>query len=297
MPLLPPFIPLVGGLGTSGLALAGLVGLAAAWGWLTLQWRAQPSASPSRPRPTAPAAPHAAAMEGAPLATAARPPISEVRAAVEAAIVPMLLGTLIGGRLLNQIAVPDLQLSAPTSWLAVTGSSMSFTGVLAGLAAAAWWTLRTRPAAVRWAALDTLAPAVALVVAIGWLGLPIVGRQTQWPWGWPAAPGILVQPVQIYGCLAFLAIAAYLAWQGPRSDYLGQNAATLLALAGAVRFVLAFAAQATPTIGPWTLTQLGDAATVAAGLVLAAVLGRTAPARPAAPSARLPAPTNGGETP
>ena len=255
MPLLPQFVPIVGGLGTSGLALTSLAGLVAAWAWLGLHWRSLSRDATVDPATTA------------------------VRAAAEALIGPLLLGALIGGRLLNQVAVPDLQLSAPQTWLAITGTSVSFTGALLGAGAAAWWSRGRRLGPLGWAALDTLAPAAALAVALGWLGLPVVGRQTQWPWGWPAAPGILVQPVQLYAAAAFLALAAYLAWQLRRTDYPGQNVATFLALAGALRFVLAFAAQATATVGPWTLSQVGDAATVLAGLGLAAALGRTA-ARP-----------------
>ncbi len=247
--------------------MAGLAGLAAAWAWLAFHWRRLPPAAPA---------------EGAEAGGRPAPPQApQVRATTESLIGPLLLGALLGGRLLNQVAVPDLQLSAPQTWLAITGASVSFTGALAGAAVAAWWALRPRPGAVGWTALDTLAPAASLAVALGWLGLPVVGRQTQWPWGWPAAPGILVQPVQIYGAAAFLALAGYLAWQLRRLDYPGQNVATFLALAGAVRLVLAFAAQATPALGAWSLTQLGDAATVAAGLALAAVLGRGA--RPTEP--------------
>jgi prolipoprotein diacylglyceryltransferase len=248
---LPPFVPLVGGLGTSPLALAALAGLLCAW-----------------------------AVVGRLLNRAARggPGGEALVQAVGAAWLPGLAGALVGGRLANQVVAPDLRWDVPLTWLAVTGTSLSFAGALSGAALGAWWGMRALPAGARWAALDVLAPGAAAALAVGWLGLPAVGRQTGLPWGWPVGGGLAVHPVQLYGLVGFGALAALLGWQLPRRDFPGQNAVTFAVLAAALHFTLGFYAQTTPVLGPWSAAQLGDAAWVAAGLALTARLGAdTAP--------------------
>jgi len=231
---LPQFIPLVGAVGISGLGVAALAGLLAGWGLLALTLRGAPSG---------------------------------LRAAVAALAGPLLVGALCGARLGNQLQAPDLRWSQPFTWLAITGTSLSFTGGLVGAAASAWLGARPLPAAVRWAALDALAPGACLAVALGWLGLPAPGRLG----GFPVGP-VGVQPVQLYALLGFAALAAALCWQWGRRDYPGQNAAAFVVLASTFRFVLAFGEQSTPVLGPWSLTQLGDGGAALAGLVLTAWL-------------------------
>lgn len=187
--------------------------------------------------------------------------------ALDALIWPLLGGGLLGARLGNQLLAPDIVLRHPQSWLTLTGTSLSFTGALLGAAVGAALGLRGLPDQSGWEALDALAPPFALAIAVGWLGLPAPGRPLALPLG--ATP-----PVHALALVGFLALSAGLAWQWKRRDYPGQNVATFVVLAGAFRFVLGFALQASPVLGPWSLTQLGDAGTVLAGLALQAWRGR-----------------------
>jgi hypothetical protein len=183
---------------------------------------------------------------------------SEPLADAGAAALPLLAGALIGARLANQLLSVDLQPADPATWFLFTGTSVSFGGALVGGAAGALLGLRRLPAARRWAALDLLAAGAALAVAVGWLGL--------------SGPSRLPVPASDLGLAGFAGLAALLGWQWPRRDYAGQNAATFVVLASALRFALGFALQAPPLLGPWSLTQLGDAATGLAGLALTACL-------------------------
>lgn len=205
------------------------------------------------------------------------------REALELVLGPLLLGLVVGARLFNQFAVGDLVWYNPLSWLRVTGYSLSFTGGLVGaVIAVAWfasWRREGRPLAI----LDALAPGAALAVAIGWLGVPVLGRITHVPWAMPAGPGVGIQPVQIYGFLGFAAIAAALSWQSFRVDYVGQNFISFVLLMTAFRFLLGFTAQTPAVVGPWSLTQVADAGTVLAGLGLAAWVRRPARLARAAP--------------
>lgn len=189
-----------------------------------------------------------------------------LQADVGAAAVPLLLGALLGGRLGNQLLAVDLRPGNPAGWLTVTATSVSFTGALAGAAIGAWLGLRHLPAARRWEAVDAIAPAASLAVAVGWLGMPAPSRLP------PLGIGAGIDAVPLLALAGFAALAALLSWQWPRRDYPGQNAATFVVLSSALRFVLGFAEQAAPAMGPWSLTQVGDAAAAAAGLALAAWL-------------------------
>jgi hypothetical protein len=188
------------------------------------------------------------------------------RAAAAAAAVPLLCGALLGGRLANQALAPDLRPADPATWFLLTGTSVSFSGALTGAAAGAALGLRGLGRAKQWAALDLLSVAAAVAVAVGWLGIPTRSRL-----GLPAAD---------LGLAGFAALAGLLWWQWPRRDYAGQNAATFVVLASALRFALGFLLPGAPLLGPWSLTQLGDAATGLAGLGLTSFL--------AARGARLP---------
>ncbi|MBE3590357.1 MAG: TlpA family protein disulfide reductase [Firmicutes bacterium] len=190
-----------------------------------------------------------------------------------------LLGALLGGRFLNQVLTTDIDWTHPLTLLKVTGLSLSFTGALAGGCLAAAVALRRRglPPAE---GLDWIAAPLSLALAIGWLGVPVTGPLTTMPWGWPSAPGIRTHPVQIYGALGFLALAAYLWRQQRQRDYAGQNALTFVILASAFRMLLGFYESNAPVYGRWTLTQLGDAATLLWGTVWAVRLQWPAPGKP-----------------
>ena len=203
---------------------------------------------------------------------------SSFRESLEVVLGPLLLGLVIGARLLNQFAVGDLVWYNPFSWLHVTGFSMSFTGGLIGAVVAVVWFVARGRAGSPLAILDALVPGAALAVAIGWLGVPVLGRITHVPWAPAVSPGVGIHPVQLYGFLGFAAIAAALSWQSSRLDYEGQNFISFVLLMAAFRFLLGFSEQTPATLGPWSLTQVADAATVVAGLGLAAVVRR--PGRP-----------------
>ena len=238
---LPSFVKVYGALGVSSLALCGIAGTVAGR-FLTNR-----------------------------LYRGTRDPFRET---LDLALGPLLVGLLIGARLFNQFAVGDLIWYNPFSWVRVTGYSLSFTGGLVGAAVAVVWLV------VRWrqgnpfAILDALAPGAALAVAIGWLGVPVLGRITHVPWAPAVAPGTGIQPVQLYGFLGFAVIAAALSWQSSRVDYVGQNFISFVLLMAAFRFLLGFTEQTPAVVGPWSLTQVADAATVVAGLGLAAWIRR-----------------------
>lgn len=201
---------------------------------------------------------------------------SAFRETLDLVLGPLLLGLLAGARLFNQFAVGDLVWYNPFSWVRVTGYSLSFTGGLVGAVVAVLWFVGRRREGSPLAILDALAPGAALAVAIGWLGVPVLGRITHLPWALPVGPGVGIQPVQLYGFLGFAAIAAALSWQSSRMDYVGQNFISFVLLMAAFRFLLGFTEQTPAVVGPWSLTQLADAGTVLMGLGLTAWVRRPA---------------------
>lgn len=246
---LPSFIHIWGGLGVSGFAFAGVIGLISGQWWIRRQLRGQSQ---------------------------------KVQAVVDACWTPAVVGLLIGGRIANQFMTQDFVWYSPTTWLPVTGFSLSYAGALLGAVAAVWWTARRQGVSNPFTVLDLLTPGAALVIAVGWVGVPVVGRVTTLPWALPVAAGIGIQPVQLYGLVGFGALTALLAWEAPRTDYPGQNFATLVVLGSALHFLLGFAEQTPLAVSPWSLAQLADAALALGGLVLSAWLQATR--RPAAVS-------------
>jgi hypothetical protein len=116
-------------------------------------------------------------------------------------------------------------------------------------------------------ALDRLAPALAWATAVGWLGAPYYGRLTQLPWGLRVAPGLALQPIQVYGFLGFGGLGWLLAWQEARLAYAGGNGVTLVALSSALRLLLGFVLPGARTLGPWTPAQAADVLLLGAALL------------------------------
>lgn len=252
MPLpLPTFIPLLGPFGISGFAVAGVVGILLA-----------------------------SVVNGRIL----RRSPDVVRQGAAGAFEAIIVGMAVYGRLANQFWTQDMVWSAPLTWLLVTGNSLSYAGGLVGAISGLMWSLRRHPrrGAVAVAVADALAPGAALGVAVGWLGVPVLGRLTTVPWRLPVAVGVGVHPVQIYGLLAFGAVAAWLAWQIRHLDYPGQNLVSFVALMSAFRFVLGFFEQTPPAWGPWSLAQIADI-----GLAVAALAASGWLRTPAAAGLRL----------
>lgn len=242
---LPLYMHLIGPLGISGFAAAGLVGLAAGYLLTLLVLRTVPA---------------------------------RFRAAALAAFTPVLVGLVVGGRIANQLWTQDLMWSAPLTWLQLAGTSLSYAGGLLGALVALTWSVRGGTGRTRTeeasAIADALAPGAAAALAIGWLGVPVLGHVTKVPWALPVAPGVGVQPVQVYGLLAFGAVAAWLAWQHRHLDYTGQNLVTFIVLMSAFHFIIGFTEQTPTAWGPWSLAQVADVALVLAGIGLGAWLQR-----------------------
>lgn len=256
---LPQYIPLLGPFGVSGFLLAALAGGVAGRALTGRLLRDRPA----------------------------------LRAPTLESLVPLLLGALVGGRLGNQLAIPDLRWAQPLTWLSATGTSLSYAGAVVGALLAVWWSLRPRPAGERLAVLDALAPGVALALGIGWLGMPALGRPEA-AFRAPLYGGVGVQPVQLYGLLGFAGLAALLWWQRDRLDYAGQGLVTLVALGSAFRFVLGFAVPAPLALPPWSATQLADAALALLALGAALRWGHRPGAFPAGPRPAVqPAPPEG----
>ena len=245
---LPPWVPILGPFGLSSFTLAALLGA------LGGRWLARRLAGVG---------------DGA----------AALRAAVDAALTPLAVGAVVGGRLGNQLLVPDLTWRDPLVWFAVTGASLSYAGALVGAGAALWWSRRAGQPS--WLALaDLLAPGAALGLAVGWLGMPGTGRPAPPPFGLVLGGGPSVVPLQLYGLVGFALLALLLTWQYPRRDYLGQNVASLVALGSAFRFVLGFAVPGPLSYGNWSLTQWGDVVLAAFGIAMALRLdARGRPAR------------------
>lgn len=252
---LPTFIHLYGPLGVSSFALTGILG------WLA-------GLMITRRR-----------LRGGPPA---------LRDAVELVLTPLVVGVVAGGRLANQVVTQDLVWYSVRTWVLVTGQSLSFVGGLVGAVTAIWWSTRRLSGIGLPSVLDALAPGASVAVAIGWVGVPVMGKVTSLPWALPVAPGTGVQPVQLYGLLGFAALAWLLHTQAKHLDYPGQNFVTFVVLGAALRFVIAFGEQSPALLGPWSAAQLGDALTALAGLVL---IGRLARPGRSAPMAREEGPT------
>lgn len=178
------------------------------------------------------------------------------------------LASLVAARLADQWTAPDLRFNDPRSWLPslATGTGLAWAGgIVEGIVIFAAW---LRSGGVPWRqALDRLAPVLAWAAAVGWLGVPYYGRLTQLPWGLRVAPGLALQPIQVYGFLGFGGLGWLLAWQEARLAYAGGNGVTLLALASAIRLLLGFALPGARAFGPWTATQLADAALLVGALL------------------------------
>ncbi len=238
---LPQYIPVAGPFGVSGFSIAAAAGIAAGRLLLGRLLRARP----------------------------------DVRAEAVEVILPALVGALLLGRLANQVVVPDLRWHQPLTWFAASGTSLSYAGALPGAGLAVWWSLRGRPWARRLAVFDALAPAAALAVAVGWLGVPALGNPTA-VFRAPLYGGIGVQPIQLYGAFGFAAIAAWLVWAYGRSDFPGQNLVTFVALMSAFRFVLGFLVPAPPLVPPWSAAQAADAVLALLGMGASLLLQRSA---------------------
>ncbi len=190
------------------------------------------------------------------------------------------LAGLVAARLADQWTTPDLRFADPRSWLPslAAGTGLAWAGgIVEGIVIFAAW---LRGGGVPWRpALDRLAPALAWATAVGWLGAPFYGRLTQLPWGLRVAPGLALQPIQVYGALGFGGIGWLLARQEPALAYAGGNGATFVALASALRLLLGFALPGAPAFGPWTATQLADAALLVAALLWGRSLAAAAGSR------------------
>lgn len=198
---------------------------------------------------------------------------SPLRAEVLEVLLPLLLGALVGGRLGNQVVLPDLNWRQPLTWLSASGTSLSYAGALIGAGVAVWWSLGARPLRHRLQVLDLLAPAAAAGIAIGWLGVPALGHASA-AFHPPLYGGVGVQPVQLYGAVGFAAIAAWLWRQASVLDFPGQNLATFVALMSAFRFVLGFLVPGPVVFGPWSAAQVADAVLALVGLVGGLLLQR-----------------------
>ncbi len=192
----------------------------------------------------------------------------------------------------------------PWAWLCFwSGGEAQYGGLIAGTLAVLLFARLRRLSFVRFA--DTLAPAVALGVAIGRIGCFLngddFGSVSHLPWAVQFPPGteaytdhlmhgwitsadswsLTVHPVQLYCTFIWLAIFVMLVrWRG---GIPGQRFALFLIAHGTGRMVeQIFRGDFQPVLGPLSLTQLISLVLVCSGLCIWLVLDRTSAGETAA---------------
>ena len=166
----------------------------------------------------------------------------------------VLIGGLIGARLLLLVVDWRVYFQSPREMLSLLQSGGVFYGGLLGALPVAWWYVRRHKLDL-WPTVDVLAPGVVLGQSIGRLGCfaagccygrttgvawactftdPYVHRQAGTPLDVP------LHPSQIYESLLTLGIFLVLMWIARRKQFHGQVVLAYLSLYAAGRFVLEF---------------------------------------------------------
>ncbi|MGC8793307.1 MAG: prolipoprotein diacylglyceryl transferase [Bryobacteraceae bacterium] len=173
-------------------------------------------------------------------------------------------------------------------------------GLIAALAAAAWYVRRKRLPG--WVAADVYAPAVALGHAFGRLGCFAAGCcwgiETHLPWAVTFTNPLSHQlfgtplnrplhPTQLYEALAEAAVFAVLYWRHARPHAPGTIIGLYLMLYSSARFAIEFVRahdELNPPLGPLYFEQWVALALVAAGLRLVVSRRRVSSGAPSAPA-------------
>jgi len=166
----------------------------------------------------------------------------------------VLIGGLIGAKLMLVVVEHDFYFHNPRELLSILQSGGVFYGGLLGALPVAWWYAR-RHALSGWRTADVLAPGVALGQAIGRLGCFAAGccygKVCDRPWavtfhdayatravGTPLE--VPLHPTQLYESAAALLIFFGLLWLSGRKRFEGQVALVYLVFYAATRFVIEF---------------------------------------------------------
>ena len=198
----------------------------------------------------------------------------------------VLIGGLIGAKLMLVVVEHDFYFHNPRELLSILQSGGVFYGGLLGALPVAWWYAR-RHALSGWRTADVLAPGVALGQAIGRLGCFAAGccygKVCDRPWavtfhdayatravGTPLE--VPLHPTQLYESAAALLIFFGLLWLSGRKRFEGQVALVYLVFYAATRFVIEFyrgdAARGTVFHGLLSTSQfIAILVAVAAGLL------------------------------
>jgi len=166
----------------------------------------------------------------------------------------VLIGGLIGAKLMLVVVEHDFYFHNPRELLSILQSGGVFYGGLLGALPVAWWYAR-RHALSGWRTADVLAPGVALGQATGRLGCFAAGccygKVCDRPWavtfhdayatravGTPLE--VPLHPTQLYESAAALLIFFGLLWLSGRKRFEGQVALVYLVFYAATRFVIEF---------------------------------------------------------
>ena len=201
----------------------------------------------------------------------------------------LLVGSLIGARILYVLLDWSSYASSPRAILAVWEGGLSFHGGVLGALAAGW--LFTRRRGLKFLELaDVVAPAIALGYAFGRIGCFLngccYGRPTSLPWGvrFPCATWldgrpitVPVHPAQLYASVASLLIFVLLLWLRRFARRDGHIFLFFIILYSVYRFAIEFIRRGV-TGRPWSILPAlteAQAASIVLLVVAAAVVAAT----------------------
>lgn len=144
-------------------------------------------------------------------------------------------------------------------------------GVLAGLIFS--WRYRMP----FWRLADTVAPGLALGIAIGRVGCDVFGRPMGYPWPWGVlVNGKLLHPAQVYEFVLDYLLFFYLWRQREKVAYDGQLFLRFAALYAAIRGTVEFVRYNPPVFGALTVAHVTSLLFIAAAGLASVVLRRRA---------------------
>jgi phosphatidylglycerol---prolipoprotein diacylglyceryl transferase len=197
----------------------------------------------------------------------------------------VLIGGLLGAKLMLVLVERDFYLRNPREILSILQSGGVFYGGLLGALPVAWWYAR-RHGLDGWRTADVMAPGVAIGQVIGRLGCfsagCCYGRPTNVPWavtfrdayatrqvGTPL--DIPLHPTQLYESLAVTLLFVFLLWLSRRQRFRGQVMLAYLFGYAVIRFIIEFyrgdASRGT-VLGGWISTSQFIAILVVLGVAV-----------------------------
>lgn len=187
------------------------------------------------------------------------------------ALIVGLLGARIGYII---FANPVYYLQNPLAFFRIQDGGLSIHGAIVGGIITGFFFARKKRISF-WRLADTVAPGLALGIAIGRVGCDVFGKPMSgtWFWGVPLN-GQLLHPVQVYEFLFDYLLFFYLWRRRARIKYDGQLFLQFMGLYATVRGLVEFFRYNPTVIGPLSVAHMASLAFIFMALVLAFILRR-----------------------